>query len=201
MALDPTSRVRFNLSAAAVLLLDPTPLGMSILVQIVTGFGARTLYRCATAAEAREVLQREQIDIALIDAFSPSGEGYELVEWLRRSAPELNRYTPVLLTEGHTRMSDVARARDCGANFLVKRPLSPVAMLERIVWVSKEGRGFVLDDNYVGPDRRFKTTPMPNGGRRREDRVTTIEEPGVDEPGAEQSGDAPDDTSQTQAAS
>jgi CheY-like chemotaxis protein len=191
MALDPTSRVRFNLSAAAVLLLDPTPLGMSILVQIVTGFGARTLYRCATAAEAREVLQRETIDIALIDAFSPSGEGYDLVEWLRRSAPELNRYTPVLLTEGHTRMSDVTRARDCGANFLVKRPLSPVAMLERIVWVSKEGRGFVLDNGYVGPDRRFKPTVMPKGGRRREDRVTTIEE----------NGDAPDDPSQTQAAS
>ena len=56
MALDPTSRVRFNLSAAAVLLLDPTPLGMSILVQIVTGFGARTLYRCTTAAEARETI-------------------------------------------------------------------------------------------------------------------------------------------------
>ena len=192
MALDPTSRVRFNLSAAAVLLLDPTPLGMSILVQIVTGFGARTLYRCTTAAEAREVLQTEQIDIALIDAVSPSGEGYELVEWLRRSAPELNRYTPVLLTEGHTRMSDVARARDCGANFLIKRPLSPVAMLERIVWVSKEGRGFVLDDNYVGPDRRFKTTAMPKGGRRREDRATTT---------LDESGDTPDDPSQTKAAS
>jgi CheY-like chemotaxis protein len=191
MALDPTSRVRFNLSAAAVLLLDPTPLGMSILVQIVTGFGARTLYRCTTADEAREVLTTEQIDIALIDAVSPSGEGYALVEWLRRSAPELNRYTPVLLTEGHTRMSDVARARDCGANFLVKRPLSPVAMLERIVWVSKEGRGFVLDDNYVGPDRRFKTTVMPKGGRRREDRVTTLEE----------SGETPDDPSETKAAS
>lgn len=191
MALDPTSRVRFNLSAASVLLLDPTPLGMSILVQIVTGFGARTLYRCVTAAEAREVLQNEQIDIALIDAVAPSGEGYALVEWLRRSAPELNRYTPVLLTEGHTRMSDVARARDCGANFLVKRPLSPMAMLERIVWVSKEGRGFVLDDNYVGPDRRFKATIMPKGGRRREDRVTTIEEDGA----------SPDDSSQTQAAS
>lgn len=191
MALDPTSRVRFNLSAAAVLLLDPTPLGMSILVQIVTGFGARTLHRCTTAAEAREVLQREQIDIALIDALSPSGDGYELVEWLRRSAPELNRYTPVLLTEGHTRMSDVARARDCGANFMIKRPLSPMAMLERIVWVSKEGRGFVLDENYVGPDRRFKKTAMPQAGRRREDRVTTIEE----------SGDTPDDSSETKAAS
>ena len=190
MALDPTSRVRFNLSAAAVLLLDPTPLGMSILVQIVTGFGARTLFRCATAEEAREVLQREQIDLALIDAIAPGGEGYELVEWLRRSAPELNRYTPVLLTEGHTRMSDVARARDCGANFLVKRPLSPVAMLERIVWVSKEGRGFVLDDNYVGPDRRFKATEMTTGGRRREDRIVPIEEADV----------APDDSSQTQAA-
>ena len=192
MALDPTSRVRFNLSAAAVLLLDPTPLGMSILVQIVTGFGARTLYRCTTAAEARGVFENDQVDLAIIDAIAPSGEGYELVEWLRRNAPELNRYTPVLLTEGHTRVSDVTRARDCGANFLVKRPLSPMALLERIVWVSKEGRGFVLDENYVGPDRRFKATVMPKGGRRREDRVTTSEGDG---------GETPSDPSQTKAAS
>lgn len=189
MALDPTSRVRFNLADAAILLFDPTPMGMSILVQIVTGFGGRTLFRCTTAEEARGVLQREQIDIALIDAVSPSGEGYELAEWLRREAPELNRYTPVLLTEGHTRMSDVARARDCGANFMIKRPLSPVALLERIVWVSKEGRGFVIDENYVGPDRRFKNTPVSTGGRRREDRIVPIEE--TDEPS--------DDTSQAQA--
>ncbi len=57
--------------------------------------------------------------------------------------------------------------------------------------MSKEGRGFVIDDNYVGPDRRFKTTEMPTGGRRREDRVVPIEE--TDEPS--------EDTSQTQAAS
>lgn len=191
MALDPTSRVRFNLSGAAILLLDPTPLGMSILVQIVTGFGGRTLFRCSTAAEARLILERQQIDIAIVDAISPAGEGYGLVEWLRRGDYDLNRYTPVLLTEGHTRMSDVHRARDCGANFMVKRPLSPVALLERIVWVSKEGRSFVIDDSYVGPDRRFKTKVMPTGGRRSEDRVVPIEE--TDEPS--------NTTSQTQAAS
>ena len=89
-------------------------------------------------------------------------------------------------------LGDRARARDCGANFLVKRPLSPMALLERIVWVSKEGRGFVLDENYVGPDRRFKATVMPKGGRRREDRVTTIEGDG---------GETPSDPSQTKAAS
>lgn len=176
MALDPQSRVRFNLGGAAVLLLDATPLGMSILVQLVSGFGAKTFCRCSTAAEAREVFGREQIDLAIIDALAPGGDGYDLVHWLRREGPELNRYTPVLVTEGHTRVSDVNRARDCGANFLVKRPLSPIALLERIVWVSKEGRGFVIDDSYVGPDRRFKTTIMPLGeGRRRQDRERPVE--------------------------
>lgn len=176
MALDPQSRVRFNLGGAAVLLLDATPLGMSILSQLVSGFGAKMLFRCSTAAEAREVFNTQQIDLAVVDALAPSGHGYDLVHWLRREGRELNRYTPVLVTEGHTRVSDVARARDCGANFLIKRPLSPMALLERIVWVSKEGRGYVLDDNYVGPDRRFKTTIMPLGeGRRRQDREAPVE--------------------------
>ena len=37
MASGPISRDRINLDGASILLLDDTPMGMSILVQIVTG--------------------------------------------------------------------------------------------------------------------------------------------------------------------
>src|ERR1700751_5834090 len=77
MALDPSSRARFNLDKAAVLLLDDTPMGMSILVQIVTGLGAKQLYRCTTLEEAQEVVCTHEIDLAIIDAMAPKGAGYE----------------------------------------------------------------------------------------------------------------------------
>jgi CheY-like chemotaxis protein len=170
MALDPASRARFNLERATILLLDDTPVGMSILVQIVTGLGAKQLYRCSNVEQAQEVAISHQIDLAIVDSLSPSGGGYDFVKWMRQSAAEPNCYTPVLVTTAHTPARDVTRARDCGGHILIKKPIAPVVMLERIIWVSKEGRTFLYSDDYIGPDRRFRDEPPPEGmGRRRGD--------------------------------
>ena len=155
MALDPKSRARFNLSKTVVLVFDPTELGLAIVSQILTGFGARKIHRCGTIDEAKQAVTDFEIDLMIIDAMAESGEGYEFVRWLRANVPEPNRHTPVLLTAAHTRASDVANARDCGSHFIVAKPLSPIVVLERIIWIAKEGRAFVLSDQYVGPDRRF----------------------------------------------
>ena len=172
MPLDPSSRARFNLEEATVLLVDDTTVGMSILVQIIKGLGCKTFYRCADVEQAYEVAGSKQIDLAIVDALAPSGLGYDFVRWLRRRAGEPNCYTPVILTTGHTPPADVARARDCGANIIVKKPIAPITMLERILWVSKEGRPYLSSETYVGPDRRFQNWGPPEGvGRRKEDRA------------------------------
>ena len=56
MALEPTSRARFNLEKASVLMLEGSGMGMDILVQIVTGLGAKSLYRCASVEEAQQAM-------------------------------------------------------------------------------------------------------------------------------------------------
>lgn len=170
MSLDAASRARFNLERAAVMLLDDTPMGMSILVQIVTGLGAKTLYRCTTVEQAQEVATKYELDLAIVDGLAPSGQGYDFVRWMRTEAKEPNCYTPVLITTAHTPASDVARARDCGGHIIIKKPIAPKVMLERILWVAKEGRPFLFSGAYVGPDRRFRNDGPPDGaGRRRED--------------------------------
>jgi DNA-binding response OmpR family regulator len=172
MALDPASRARFNLDKASILLLDDTPMGMSILVQIVTGLGAKRVHRCTTIEMAKEAAASHQLDLAIIDSVAPSGAGYDFVKWLRESAQEPNCYTPVLMTTAHTPASDVVRARDCGSHLIVKKPIAPIVMLERIIWVAKEGRPFLFSGSYVGPDRRFREVgPPKSGGRRREDQA------------------------------
>jgi len=170
MSLDGASRARFNLDKAAVLLLDDTPMGMAILVQIITGLGAKTLYRCTSVEQAREVASTYELDLAIVDGMAPSGLGYDFVRWMRTEAKEPNCYTPVLITTAHTPATDVARARDCGGHIIIKKPIAPKVMLERILWVAKEGRPFLFSGSYVGPDRRFRNDGPPDGvGRRRED--------------------------------
>ena len=55
------------------------------------------------------------------------------------------------------------RARDCGANFILARPLSPEVLLERILWIAREKRHFISCSSYVGPDRRFHEAGPPVG--------------------------------------
>jgi DNA-binding response OmpR family regulator len=180
MALDPESRSRFNLDGAAVLLLDETPMGMSILVSIVTGLGAKLLYRCATVEAAQEVVTKYTLDLAIIDGLAPSGAGYDLVKWIRQTAREPNCFVPILLTTGHTPAVDVVRARDCGGNIIIRKPIAPIVLLERIIWASKEGRPYLFSDNYVGPDRRFQEKEPPGGAGRRRGDVGAITGPADD---------------------
>ena len=168
MALEPTSRARFNLEKASVRMLEGNGMGLDILVQSVTGLGAKSLYRCGTVEEAQEAVKKNSIDLIIADALS-NGEGYEFVSWLRQSAGEPNCFTPVVVTAAHTPVSMVAKARDCGAHYIIKKPLTPVVVLARILWIAREARPFIECDAYVGPERRHKNEGPPDGVPRRRD--------------------------------
>jgi len=156
-----------NLEGAAVLLLDDNPEGMNILVQILTAFGVKSIHRCRSVADARKRAAAGPLDLVLASATLRNSSGYDFTSWLRRSGNEINAFTPVILVSGHTQPSDVQKARDCGANFIVTKPLIPAVLLERIVWVAREKRPFVLCDVYVGPERRSEDRGPPPGLPRR----------------------------------
>ncbi len=163
---------RLNLEKVGVLVVEPNQAEQDLLVQVLSGFGVRNLRRCVDVMEARQTLAAADIGLVLIDGSAADGSAYDLVSWLRRHAPEPRRFLPVLLLSGHVRLSQVVRARDCGANFVVTKPISPRVLLDRIAWLGRDTRGFIaIEDGYVGPDRRFKSFGPPAGveGRRRDD--------------------------------
>ena len=171
------ANARINFEKAAVLLLDDSTDGMSIVVQILTGFGVKKINRCSDLATAQDVATQWDLDLALVNANMRDEEGYEFINWLRRAQScESNRFTSVMVLSGHTKVSNVKKARDCGANFTVAKPLSPSVLLERLVWVAREKRPFVVCDTYAGPERRFQDKGPPEGlpGRRASDRMQSI---------------------------
>jgi len=173
---------RVNLEKAAVLLLSPQT-GMELLVRVFHGFGVRQPYRCFNKAEAMEKCREADLDIIVCDGSLPEGETYDFISELRRSDIEPNRYVPVMVIQGHTPKDQIQKARDCGANFVVAKPITPRLLLERILWIAQESRPFIELDGYVGPDRRFQNLGPPGGpgtGRRRTDRAEAAAKPAVD---------------------
>lgn len=165
------SRDRVNLEQATVLLIDDNPQARDILSSVVQGFGVREQIRCESAIEATKVIRHRQVDLILVDCAMPEMDGYDFIRWLRRETPKPTCLTPVIMLTGHAASSHVCKSRDCGASFVVTKPLTPKVLLQRILWLAGDEREFVQCETYVGPDRRVRNFGPPLGmaGRREGD--------------------------------
>jgi DNA-binding response OmpR family regulator len=159
-------RGRINLAKAAVLLLAG-PTGMNPLRQMFDGFGVKHPYRCDTHERAMQLCRETDMDLIICDGDLADGQAYDFITALRRSDLEPNRFAPIIVVAGHTPLNLVTKARDCGASFLLTKPVTPRVLMERVIWVAREARPFIELDSYAGPDRRFKTIGPPDKVKRR----------------------------------
>lgn len=162
---------KINLEKVAILVVAENSQSVSIMTSVLAGFGARNVQTCDSAGQAKAVFNKDRIDLLLTDGEMGVETGYDLVSWLRREGKEPNRYCSAIVVTGHTRLSRVEHARDCGAHFVVSKPLAPDVLLQRLFWVANSERLFIDADTYKGPDRRFKQQGPPAGcdGRRADD--------------------------------
>lgn len=167
---------RINLERITFLLLDDNLQSLDIMSSAVAGFGVRNITKCQSARDAKDVIRKTSIDFIITDAEMPEESGYDFLRWVRHEASEPNKFVPAIICTGHTRQSQVMQARDCGAHFLVVKPITPKVLLDRIFWVARDERSFVECDTYAGPDRRFKRLGPPAGmqGRRKDDLTGAI---------------------------
>jgi DNA-binding response OmpR family regulator len=171
---------RINLERISFLLIDDNMQALDIMGQIVSGFGVRTMHKCQTVREAKDVVKRAPVDFVLTDARLPDEDGFDFLHWLRREASEPNRFAPAVMVTGDTSTSVVHRARDAGAHFIIAKPITPKILLQRIFWVARENRLFIDCETYSGPDRRFKRLGPPPGidGRRADDLPVRLKDTG-----------------------
>jgi DNA-binding response OmpR family regulator len=166
------AETRLNLTKAMVLLLQSNQAELDILGQVFIGFGVKAIRKCLTTNEAEDCIRSGIVfDLIVVDCDMPGGAGFDFISRLRQTEDGENRLAPIMLISGHTVPSSIVRARDCGANFVVAKPITPKVMYDRVMWLAREERQFVVSDSYAGPDRRHKTFGPPPGskGRRHDD--------------------------------
>jgi CheY-like chemotaxis protein len=160
-----------NLSKAEVLLVGENAFSQDILSKVLQGFGVRTLLRAGSAKAARARCTEQVLDLIFCDGEMAVEDGYDFVRWLRRAKLDPNSYVPVVVMATHTPTSKVGKARDCGANFVIAKPIAPAVLLDRILWLTREQRPFIECSVYFGPERRFRDDGAPAEGERRQVRL------------------------------
>ena len=171
MSLPYSKSERVNLSTAEVLLACGDPEGLNIMAEMFAGFGVHTPRRCLNGVEARTSIQERVLNLIVVDSALQDQTGYDFIHWLRRCDIAPNCYAPVILITGHTKPSQIFKGRDAGASFVVRKPVAPLVMMQRIIWLLNDQRKFVTSPGYNGPDRRVKALGPPVGtkGRRHDD--------------------------------
>jgi CheY-like chemotaxis protein len=78
----------------------------------------------------------------------------------------LNPTLPVIALSGRAELSDVMAARDVGINEFVVKPFTIQTIFDRLERVIEFPRNFLVSQNYIGPERRFRSTDWTGTNRR-----------------------------------
>jgi len=158
---------RINLRNVTTLLVDSDQFTRGLVANMLRGFGMDMPTQVETGAAAKAHLQHQCPDLCIFEAVLPDMTSADLIAWIRRlSGP--TRFVPTIVLTGYTQLRMVAAARDGGANIVVKKPVAPKTLFDRIVWIARTARPFIETPDYVGPDRRFRTGEPPDGQYKRD---------------------------------
>jgi len=158
---------RLNLKGVTALVVDSDHFTRGLVMQMLRGFGMDMPGTCETGEEAISYLQHHYVDLCIVEAVLPDMQSPDLIGWIRKQEKAM-RFIPVIVLTGYTQLRMVEAARDGGANNVVKKPVSPQGLFDRITWIARVSRPFIETTNYVGPDRRFRTVEPPDGTYKRD---------------------------------
>lgn len=158
-----SSNIRMNLRHTRVLVIEDNPHSLEIISQILVGFGINQSQKCETMEDANLAVEKSQFDIILADGEMKGQDGFAFTRHVRADPGACNFTTPIIIVSGCPTRQKIIEARDSGASFVIAKPMVPGALLDRIIWIAKGDRDFVVADTYRGPDRRFRNMPLPEG--------------------------------------
>jgi CheY-like chemotaxis protein len=112
---------------ARILVIDDEPDVLLLLRMVLEDEGHHTLL-AADGESALERLERETVDLVLLDVCMPVMDGWHVLETIQgRSTPP-----PVVIISGRSLPGDLDRAAELGAVEYVRKPFDPSELLKTI---------------------------------------------------------------------
>ena len=156
----------YDFSALAVLIADKNAYMRRLLRSILREFNFRMVTEASTPEEALALLVSTPFDLAFIE-WAPDFDGNAAVRQLRRDAKAMSRFIPVIVTSAYTEVHRVVASRDNGATQFLAKPFTAKMVYSHLQGVVESNPQFVQSKVFIGPDRRRKAKPPPDGSERR----------------------------------
>lgn len=166
----------YNFQNIHILVVDDNQHMRDIITNILLSFGARHIHDVEDGSVALEMLRSYPIDIVILDWVMEPLDGYDFTKLLRSAEDSPAPYVPIIMLTAYTEEFRVAGARDAGVTEFLMKPVSPKALLARLISVIDSPRGFVNTPNYKGPDRRRHKNASYRGDERRADSEKKVAE-------------------------
>jgi two-component system, chemotaxis family, chemotaxis protein CheY len=131
----------------------------SIVRTILAGFGARRVHEASDGADGLEQLQQHSPDIVILDWEMPVLDGPEMIRMVRNPRNGPMAFVPIILLTAHTELRRIKEAQALGVHEILRKPVSPKSIHERIVSCVLHPRPFLRTPTYFGPTQRDQTRP------------------------------------------
>lgn len=152
----------------SVLILDDSDNMCRILARLLRSFGSEDICIAHGGAKALKILQKRDIDLAIVDWHMEGLNGIDFSRHVRNRKTSPVPYLPIILLTAFTDVAQIKIAQDVGVSEILTKPVSPDALYGRLTLAVRKPRPFIETTEYFGPDRRRKETPGPQCPRRRE---------------------------------
>jgi CheY-like chemotaxis protein len=167
----------------SVLVIDANNFSRGLIGEILRSLNVTNISSARSEEMAAAFLIEREIDVILLSwEEGDSIDGLNLVRKIRKIEDDRLRRLPVIfITSGLTRQM-VLSGRDAGVDEFLAKPISPIAMRQRLEMVTETPRPFIDCNVYLGPCRRRKNPADYYGAKRRAgERVNDRATPMVDQ--------------------
>jgi len=158
-----------DLSALRFLTVDDSAEMRSLITNMLFSLGAHNFLDAGDGTEALEIMGVNHIDVVLTDWMMSPIDGIEFTRHIRTAPDSRFQTVPIIMISGYTEARHVTKARNAGVTEFLAKPVSPIALYQRIEEVILRPRQFIRTENYTGPDRHRHDGDTYIGPKRRED--------------------------------
>lgn len=146
---------QFDLSSLSALVLDDNHYERGISLDQLRAMGFGRAIGAANIAEAWETLRLVNPDVVLMDwVGGPGPAGLDFARRIRKHEETPNRAVPMFMLTSRGSAADVELARRTGVDGYLRKPISSLALLQRVKTVLVNPQPFIVTTTYVGPCRR-----------------------------------------------
>lgn len=144
----------FDPSGLTALVLDDNHYERGISLDQLRAMGFGRAIGAANTVEAWQSLRGNNPNIVLMEWIDDSNDGLDFVRRVRMSEELPNRAVSMFMLTTRGAASDVEAARLAGIDGYLRKPISALALQQRVRTVIANPQPFVVTSAYVGPCRR-----------------------------------------------